>query len=556
MGALIAAIPLATATGVLLGRRWSKPPELRFHRLTFRRGKIHAARFAPDGHTIVYSAQWEDQPYQLFIARDDGPESRSLGFSGAGLFGVSSHSELALGLSLRAVTLFVDQGTLARVPFSGGEPRPLLANVRYADWTPDGGDLGVIVETSKGWQIESPPGKVLYQGPSTGYLSDLRFSPDGNRIAFLEHPNFSTDGYVALVDRSGHQKLLTPLYSGHAQGLAWSANGDEIWFTAAKRGVRNELRAVTLTGRERLISSQVASLVLQDIARDGRVLFAAALELRSRIFYRGPGDERERELSGLDWSIIRDISADGKLVTFDESGEGAAESADAYIRDVNASAGVKLGPGRNPALSPDGKSVLAVAYDGGSVVIYPVGLGETRRIAPKGFLVGSAFLHPNGKEILFFANELGHGSRIYRMSLEGGAPRPVSAEGVTGIRACAPSPDGRYIPGFSVSDGKIWLYSLVGGEPRVVAGLIPNDRVVGWVAGAKALFVYRMGELPAKLSRVDYQTGERELVHEITPADRAGVSASLGIRVTPDGKAYAYGQTQMLHELYLVEGLK
>jgi Tol biopolymer transport system component len=556
VGALIAGIPLAATAGAWLDRRWSKPPELKFHRLTYRRGKIQAARFAPDGHTIVYSAQWEDQPYQLFTVRDDGPESRPLGFSGAGLFGISSRSELALGVNLRSLASFYYQGTLARAPFSGGEPRPMVEDVRFADWTPDGGDLAVIVENTKGWRIESPPGKLLYQGAAGGYLGDLRFSPDGSRIAFLEHPTSNSDGYLGVVDRSGQKKLLTPWYTANIQGLAWSPKGDEIWFTGTKSGARNELRAVTLNGRERSISSEVAQLVLHDIAPDGRVLFAASLEFRSRIFYRGPRDARERELSGLDWSLVRDIAPDGKLITFDESGEGAGGSTYAYVRDVNASAAVKLGPGRYPVLSPDQKWVLTSAVGGQSMAIYPVGVGETRHIPLEGFRVRSAYFHPNGKEVVFIAAETGHGSRIYRMSLAGGAPRPISAEGVTGNRSCGPSPDGRYMPGFSNADGTFRLYPLDGGEAREIPGISPDDRLGGWAAGGKALFVHRTGELPAKQMRLDFETGKRDLVREIAPADRAGVSSGLGISVTPDGEAYAYNLVQMLHELHLVEGLK
>jgi Tol biopolymer transport system component len=357
------------------------------------------------------------------------------------------------------------------------------------------------------------------------------------------------------VDRSGQKKFLTPWYSRNAQGLAWSPKGDEIWFTATKTGAHNQLRAVTLAGRERLVSSEVAPLVLQDIARDGRVLIADSLEWRSRIFYRGPGDARDRELSGLDWSLVRDISADGKLIAFDESGEGAGGTAYAYIRDLNAPAGVKLGPGRAPILSPDQKWVMTPSVDGQSVVIYPVGVGAARHIALKGLRVNTTYLHPNGKEILFMASEPDHGSRIYRMGIDGGTSQPISAEGVTSARA-GPSPDGRYIGGLSRSTGKTLLYPLAGGEPREVAGLRPGERLAGWATGGTALFVYGVGELPAKIYRLDYQTGKREFVREIVPADRAGAGTSMTIRLTPDGKAYAYTQTQILHELYLVEGLK
>jgi Tol biopolymer transport system component len=557
LGAVVAAIPLAMVAGVFLERRWSKAPELKFQRLTYRRGKIQAARFAPDGHTIVYSAQWEDQPYELFTVRDDGPESRPLGLSGSGLFAISSRSELALGLNLRGINTFYSQGTLARSPFSGGEPRPMVENVRFADWTPDGGDLAVIVETPKGWQIEFPPGKPLYQGSGNGFLGDLRFSPDGRLIAFIEHPTTGSSGYVDVVDRSGQKKVLTPWYSGNIQGLAWSPKGDEIWFTGTKSGSRNELRAVTLSGRERLISSEVAQLVLHDIASDGRVLFGAAFEYRARIFYRGPNDARERDLSGLDWSMARAISPDGKLIVFDESGEGVGGNGFAYFRDVNAPAAVKLGGGRAPAFSVDQKWVVTPAVDGQGLTIYAVGVGQTKQIQLNGFSVRTAYFHPNGEELVLFASESGHGSRIYRINLPGGPPRPISAEGVTGVRGnCAPSPDGRYVPGFSVSDGKLRLYPLEGGEPQEIADIGPDDRLDGWVAGGKALFAHRTGELPAKLMRLDYQTGKRELVREIAPADRAGVSTSFQIVVTPDAQAYAYSLVQMLHELHLVEGLK
>ncbi len=553
--AMVAAIPIAVAAGVLLDRRLTKPAVVKTLQLTFRRGRIGTARFAPDGHTIVYSAQWEDQPIQLFTVRDDGPDSRPLGAAGTGLFAISSRSELAVGLNMHGLNTFVDEGTLARGPFSGGEPRPLLDNVRYADWSPDGADLAVVVENSQGWRIEFPPGKLLYQGSSPGYLSDVRFSPDGAQVAFIEHPTSGSDGYITVVDRSRHKKVLTPWYTGNAQGLAWSPKGDEIWFTATKGGSHAELRAVTLDGKDRLISKQLASLVLQDVAKDGRILLGGAMEFRTRIFYRGAADANERELSGLDWSLIRDISSNGKIITFDESGEGAGGSVDAYLRDVNAPSAVKLGPGYYPTLSPDGKSVLTVAPDAGSIIIYPVGLGETKQVVLKGFQIDVGFFVPNSKKMVVFASETGHGSRLYLANLDGSKPRPISPEGVNGLRSGGPSPDGKYIPALS-SDGEIHLYALDGSGSRNIAGIQPADRIAGWAADSKNIFIYQQAKLPAGIYRLNFETGKREFLREVAPVDRAGVASALGIRITPDGKSYAYSPSQILNELHLVEGLK
>jgi hypothetical protein len=250
------------------------------------------------------------------------------------------------------------------------------------------------------------------------------------------------------------------------------------------------------------------------------------------------------------------VSADGKLIAFDESGEGAGGTGYAYIRDVNAPSAIKLGPGRVPVLSMDQKWELTAAIDGQSLAIYPVDVGETRHIPLEGFRVRSAYFHPSGQEMVLFASEPGHGSRIYRMSIAGGRPRPISAEGVTANGGYFVSVDGKYIPGISVSDRTLRLYPLEGGATREIAGITPDDRLCGWAAGGKSLFVIGTSELPAKLMRLDYETGKRELVREIAPADRAGVSSGFGIVVTPDAKAYAYSLIQMLHELHLVEGLR
>ncbi|MGO9209100.1 MAG: serine/threonine-protein kinase, partial [Terriglobales bacterium] len=90
---------VALAIGLLVGksvfRQEASAPPL-YHQLTFRRGTVRAARFAPDGQTILYSASWQGNPSEIFTARPEGPESRSMGLSHAQLLSVSSTGELAV----------------------------------------------------------------------------------------------------------------------------------------------------------------------------------------------------------------------------------------------------------------------------------------------------------------------------------------------------------------------------------------------------------------------------------------------------------------------------
>ncbi|MGA7440883.1 MAG: serine/threonine-protein kinase, partial [Candidatus Sulfotelmatobacter sp.] len=62
---LAASVLLALAAGVYAGKQLfsSAPlPPPTYRQLTFRRGSIRSARFAPDGQTILYSAAWQGSP--------------------------------------------------------------------------------------------------------------------------------------------------------------------------------------------------------------------------------------------------------------------------------------------------------------------------------------------------------------------------------------------------------------------------------------------------------------------------------------------------------------
>lgn len=542
-------------SGYLIGASRVSPPQLKFHRLTFRRGTIHAARFAPDGRTIVYSAAWENEPARLFTVRTEAPESLVLGFDRAGLFGVSSKGELALALNVQQMS-FVYEGTLARAPFSGGAPRAIEEKIHYADWAPDASELALVRTSPQGDLIEYPVGKVLYRGPAAGYISQPRISPAGDRIAFLEHPTVNSDGYVALIDLTGRKRVLTPSYGGDAAGLAWSANGKEVWFTAAKVGARDELRAVSLDGHERLISSQIASMTLQDISRDGAVLLTS-LENRRKIFFRGPQDSTERELSWLDWTTLRDISPDGARITFDESGEGVGDSNPFYIRETSGAPAVKLGEGNMAMLSPDGRWVVAVDSSSNGIQILPVGPGRANHLALSGYVVVRAHWARDGKQIFFGGTQPGHGSRIYRISVDGGPAEPITPEGVV-LTQAGVTPEGKYIPGLEPSTSETKLFPTAGGPGEVLPGILPRERIANWTADGAAFFSFQQGKdgtFPLSVYRIDRKTGQRQLIKEIAPGDRAGLSAG-ALRITPDGKSYAYTADQGLSVLQLVEGLK
>ena len=75
---------------------------------------------------------------------------------------------------------------MARTSFTGGSPREVIENVQDADWAPDGSAIAVSHAVGNKYQLEYPIGKVIYE--TTGYISHLRFSHRGDKIAFMDHP--------------------------------------------------------------------------------------------------------------------------------------------------------------------------------------------------------------------------------------------------------------------------------------------------------------------------------------------------------------------------------
>ena len=158
-----------------------------YHLLTYRRGSIRMARFAPDGQTVVYSAAWEGKPVEVFTTRVGTPEARPVGVAGAEIMGISSTGETALLLGSQQIKSQVFSGTLARMPLVGGAPREVLENVQWADWSADGSQLAVVRDVAGRNRLEYPVGKVLYE--TGGWISHPRISRHGDMIAFLDHPD-------------------------------------------------------------------------------------------------------------------------------------------------------------------------------------------------------------------------------------------------------------------------------------------------------------------------------------------------------------------------------
>jgi eukaryotic-like serine/threonine-protein kinase len=532
---------------------WTKPASaVVFHKMTYSRGTISGARFAPDGQTIVYSAQWNGQPIETFEIRTEYPGSRSLGLA-SHVVSVSASGELAVLREPKQGNVWTWSGTLASSPMSATAPRDLLESVADADYAPDGRMAVVaVIDGSTKNRLEFPPGKVLYE---TAWISHVRVSPQGDRVAFLDHPVLGDDGgSVVVVDASGKKTVLSSGW-GSAQGLAWSPRGDEVWFSAGTTGSALRIYATTPGGRVRDVLGGAGSLVLRDIARDGRLLVART-EWRQEIHATRAGGTEDRDLTWLDQSFLMDLSRDGKRVLFNEETAAMGQDGALCVRGTDGSPVVRLGKGgTSSTLSPDGKWALALlAGPSQQLLLAPLGAGQAHELRTDGHSIAGVSWLPDSTRILWFGAERGKPGQAYIQEIPDGLPKPIFKAGLN-PRLMPVSPDGSVVP--CKGAGREWLLCpLSGADPKPVPGLAPTENPRQWSADGKFLYVSAVNDLPLHIYKLDVATGRRQLWKEVTPSDLAGVSRHIYVKITPDGQTVVYALQRTLTDLFVVEGVK
>ena len=556
VAAIAAAVVVLIAIGALLLHRAAAAPE--FTQLTFRPAYIQHARFAPDARTVVYDADVDGKPMELFSARTDTAETQPLGIK-ASVLGISSSGELAVALEPDFKLPNTPVGTLARAPLGGGTTRELLDNVTDADWNPDGSALAISHRVGSHYQLEYPAGTVLYQ--ASGYIDGLRFSPAGDRIAFIDHPVLGDDrGRIDVIDLRGNRRVLTPEYST-AQGLAWSPQGDEVWFTAALTSEPRELRGVTLAGRERTILAAPIVLHLQDVSRDGGVLLSTDDHRDQQLLVDGPNGAMH-DLSSFTYEITSAISRDGRMLLFNSYDIGPNSDYNLYTQRTDGSAPALIGVGSGIGLSLEGDWALAIDPNRRhELELIPTGIGQTRTLdAPSGLLYISASWMPDGKRLVVSASGPGGVPATFIQDAVSGATHQITPDGrylVNLVQSpVGVSPDGKYCL-TTDGNGHYWDQLTDGPNATEMQGLDANDLPLGWHNDSQHLFVRRyagMGEVD--IYDFNVSTGTRKLWMRFSPSDKTGIEAAPYTVITPDGAHILFTVNRLYSTVFLVKGLR
>lgn len=398
--------------------------------------------------------------------------------------------------------------------------------------------------------MEFPVGKSLFQ--SNGWASHVRVSPDASRVAFLDHPFNSDGGRVSMVDINGAKLDLSTGWLT-LEGLAWSPDGKEVWFTGTRIGSATKVYAVDLSGKERLILPSPNALTLWDISKDGRILLTQD-EWRGEMAMRSPGADHERDVSNWDYSLLRDITPDGQMIAFDESGEGGGELGAIFIRRWNDSAAIKLGEGTAGGFSPDLKWLATSNLGSTAIVILPIGAGQPKTIQCENSICSYPAFFSDGKRIVYYGNIQGQGTQVFVRSLSDEKSRPITPAGIVFTTTAPVSPDGKWVAALGL-DGKPTIFPVEGDKSWPIPNCEVREAPVQWTPDGSSVYLTRRKGPMAQVFKVDVKTGARELWKEVNAADPAGVVGVTRVFPTPDGSAYAYNYIRILSTLYVVQGL-
>ncbi len=565
---LLAAVTAALLLGAVAGYMGKRPEapsaasvaDVTYKPITFEDGFVFAARFAPDGRTIVYSADWDRQQRDVFVTSIDSPDFRPLGFPGADLLGISRSSELAI-LSQSMVTTgnpYFRIGTLARASLTGGAPRSELNGVRFADFGSDNA-MAVIRDDERRRTVEYPVGQVLAEIPIVKYQSwrggstafaGPRVSPDGDHVAFFD-TQISGAYKVKVFARAGKFVTESPPFADW-WCLAW-APSNELWYAAAESGgVQTTVFSLDLRGHRRVVYRAAGGFSLHDISPQGDVL-ASFDNILSRVELVAGADLAPQDRSWREGGYVSAFASTHALL-LNQSGDSGGARGSVFVWQPKDQQPVRISDGRGLAISPDGDRALVVSADvPPRVSIVPTGAGRPQ-LLDLGAIdsIRWAGWHPDGRIILEIARPDAP-AVIHALSAEGRDPVAVLPAGLTLSGNNLISPDGSRIAAVDAA-GSLVVCALATQACQPVSGVRDRDQVAGWSEDGNSLFVYQRQFVPVQIDRIEIASGRRSTWKTIHPIG-AAVSGINTLVVSPDG-AVAYGYDKSRSELYVIKGLK
>ena len=453
--------------------------------------------WSPDGRTLAYHSD-QSGNRDIWIAQVAGsqPANRTVDHEGYDEFPSWSPD----GNQIAFYSDRDGQGIFT-MPAVGGIPRRVSLpadRTQYPlsdrpQWSPDGAELAYIVRDSTGNFIEIV---TLLTGnfrrmPLPGRTSnrwDLRWSPDGRYVAYMDTPGrASTASQIWVMRMNDGNALLVTDGRNNDRSPDWSKDGRRLFYVSNRAG--------SMDLWEQKIDDDGAPSDPPEPLTSGIVMRSAVFSPDGmRLAY-----SRGRRITNI-WRIpiLPDrlaTWADAKQLTFNE----------AEIEYVS--------------VSPDGARLFLSSDRSGNDDLWSMSVegGEMRQLTVNPANDWDPILSPDGYQIVFYSSRTGNRD-IWVMPVSGGQARQITRYEGLDLRQ-AWSPDGRMIAFESDRNGAdhIWVIPSEGGEARQVTSGPHSDNSPVWTTDGKWLIFSsnRTGlSHQSRLWRIPVSGGESEALTE------------------------------------------
>ena len=467
-----------------------------------------------------------------------------------------------------------DQGSeVLLVPSLGGPERLLrhrdcgFRSYRNLAWSPDGKLVAVIDRASSNGPCRIYFVSVAnleereFTSPPTGYVADTdpAFSPDGQALAFVRWGEDLASGDIYLQPVAGGQAGRLTSDGKQIQGLAWTADGRSIIYSANRAGLFI-LWGVPISGGEPEALAGIGQDAYNPAVSPHGKLLAYTQQFENDNIWRAKGP-RSTALGSLPVELIsspraqtdEQFSPDGKRIAFSSDRSGSSEI---WVCNSDGSGPVQLTSfGRptsgTPHWSPDGRWIAFDSRPGGKPGIFVVSAegGEPRRMSEGIWNDIVPSWSRDGKWIYFCSNRSGY-REVWKVPAAGGQPVQLTQKG--GFEA-KESKDGKWLY-YSKSSGQgIWKMPIQGGT-----GMLVLNRKCGrlWDLTDQGICFIDLDAKPHPTINVyEFQT---QRVSRIGCVDKDPVTWGAGaLSVSPDGQWVLYPQVDRVEShIMLVENFR
>lgn len=212
------------------------------------------------------------------------------------------------------------------VAATGGEPRQLTGgdlSQRSIAWSPDGKALAFVQDSTERderrldqhpdlYLVDVGTGAIRRLTTTPGYHGDPAFSPDGKQLAFSCSAGRGEETDVCVMPAGGGQvRNLTGSWNLAPRGIAWSADGSSLSFSADVQGNVHLFRVAGRGGPVTQVTRGLRQLNGFSTSSDGKVMAYVSSDVThpsELLVARGDGSA-ERRLTSFNDKYLSEVAA-------------------------------------------------------------------------------------------------------------------------------------------------------------------------------------------------------------------------------------------------------